>query len=151
MSFIIGTAVFNANNTVGSGGADLQPLITQWQVQTCAGANVGDPLQALQVVAINKLQTAICNPEAIIGAYNTPKRYTLAAGETLDIPADTVHSLAVKQVSGTGQIDIAGDPSQTLAAGEFDSWTASTLLDSSFDFECISGKMVITTQGPAGV
>ena len=151
MSFQIGTAVFNANNTVGAGGGDLQPLITQWQPQTCGGVNVGAPVQALQVVAINKQQMAICNPEAIIGTYNTATRTVLTDGQSLNIPAGTVHSISVKQVTGNGTIDLDEAGPEAIDAGEFDSFTASTLLATEFDFDCITGKMVINTIGPAGV
>lgn len=150
MSFAIGTANFNANNSIsGQGSTDLTPYATTWQVQTCGGVNVGTPQQALQVVAINKQQVAICNPESVIGAYNTVQRFVLTDGQNIAIAANSVHSLAFKVISGDGTINISGAGAQAIEAGEADSFTASTLLSDGFAIACITGKIVIITIGEA--
>lgn len=152
MSMQIGTAVFNANNTTGGGGpGDMSPYATTWQVTTCGDnpVNVGPVQQALRVVAINKLQASICNPKDIIGRWNTPTRDILLPGQSKVFAANSVHSLAFKVVSGDGTIKLGAGADQAIVAGEADSWTASELLDTAIELECISGKIVITTQGPA--
>lgn len=151
----IGTAVFNGTSTTsgggGGGGTDITPVLVDWQIQTCGDApvSVGDPVQAIRVVAINKLQASICNPKDIIGRYNTPGRDSLSAAENKIYAAGSVHSIAFKVVSGDGTIKIGAGAAQAIVAGEADSWTASELLDSAFEFVCNSGKIVITTQAPA--
>lgn len=151
----IGTAVFDGSNTAsgggGGGGPDISTVLVDWQIQTCGDApvNVGPPTQALRVVAINKLQASICNPKDIIGRWNTPGRDALAATENKVYAAGSVHSLAFKVISGDGTIKIGAAAAQAIVAGEADSWTASELLDSDFEFVCNAGKIVITTQGPA--
>lgn len=152
MSFSIGTAVFNANSTTGgSGTTDISVYATNWQVQTCGDvpANVGAPLQALRVVAINKLQASICNPRDIIGRWNTPDRIVLTDGQKYIVPADSVHSVAFKVVSGNGTIQLGAAAAQAIDAGEADAFTASELLDTAMTFNCIAGKIVINTIGPA--
>jgi hypothetical protein len=149
MGFQIVTAVFDANNTQGvsGGGTNLAPLITGYQVATCGGVPIGTPTPALQVVAINKLQAAICNPESIIGTHNTPSRKILTNGQTVIIPAGQMHSIAFKVLVGNSSIKIGPHPLQTIDVGEADSWTASTLIDQDFEFTCNIGKLVITTIG----
>lgn len=152
MSFQIGTAVFDGKNTTGGGsggGTDLSALITLWQTRTCEDVAVGDPVQALQVVTVNKVQSAICNPETIIGTYDTATRTVLTAGQNLNIPPQSYHSIAFKVISGSGSVALDGGAPQAIEPGEADQFTASRLIQTEFDFVCTTGKIVITTIGEA--
>jgi hypothetical protein len=152
MSFTTGIIPFNGSNTNAGPGTsiDWQALVTAWQIQDCSGNNVGDPVQGLQAVIINKVQAAICNPTDIIGTYNIPARTVLTDGQTITILKNLAHSIAFKVISGDGTIKIGDNDAQIIEAGEADAWTASRVLNRNFVFVCNTGKIVITAMGDAG-
>jgi|CXWL01.1.fsa_nt_gi hypothetical protein len=149
MSFKTSIVTFNGGNSTGGAVTiDWGQLVTEWQIQTCAGVNVGDPVKALKAAVINKVQASICNVSELNGTWNTPKRYVLTAGQSQVFNPATVHSLAYKVMSGAGTIDINNVGAVALEAGEADSWTASALLSKEIDIACTTGKIVITTLEP---
>jgi hypothetical protein len=153
MGFQIGIIGFNGTNTEGAPGAgasiDWNKLLAEYQVQDCSGANVGEPLYALQTMVMNKATVKICNTSDIIGTYNDVQRDVLAPGQNITIDANTVHSISWKVVSGDGTLSINGALSSAIVAGEQEEYTASTLLTDSFTLACTSGKIVIISLKPA--
>lgn len=86
---------------------------------------------------------------AIVGDYNIPTHDILAAAQNLAIAANSKHSVAITCISGSGTVNINGAGVKAIVAGESLLWTASKLLAYSIDVACTTGKIVVTTIGPA--
>lgn len=144
MSFHIITADFDGGSTAGGGsggsGGVLAQVMTLWQVTGCDGTPIGTPVKALQVVAINKMQSSICNPESIVGTYDLVKRVVLE-GASITVNQKTVHSLTYKVISGSGTITLPGGTTN-IYTGEAGSYTASKLIGHDITIAANEGAIV---------
>lgn len=86
---------------------------------------------------------------SITGDYNVPTHDILTDGQNIAIAASSKHSVAVSVVSGSGTININGAGAKAVIAGESFEWTGSKLLIYSIAVACTTGKIVVTTIGPA--
>ncbi len=138
---------------------DICGVSTTFQPKDCAGVNIGTPQKALQVVAINKQIVQICNIDELADAiggggsgganYNTPQFIFLTADDSVNIAANTVHSISYKVTDGQGgTLSIDGATAIPIVVGESDGWTATTLLNKSFFFQALNGTIKIAITKP---
>ncbi|RTL56232.1 MAG: hypothetical protein EKK37_17315 [Sphingobacteriales bacterium] len=148
MSFRISQTLKNGNSTrnpvVGPGS--MVPIAKRIDELDSSGNPTGNKITVLQVT--------MPNSSALNGNHNYPDRRVLAPGDTLTIPANTLHSFAFKVLSGTGTIKLGGDAVQNIGAGEGDGWTATNLLNRIIVITCgAASSIVVTTIGqlPGGL
>lgn len=140
----------NTNHTL----VDNFPTFAQDTFQTvdCEGAEIGSLQEVIKTIVLNNISTKICNVEELATAiqgtlYNNVKQYELIDGQTLTIPANSVHSISYKIISGNVDIKIGND-TLTYQEGEFDSEEASTLIAQEYVFNVpTQGKIKIKTIG----
>jgi hypothetical protein len=73
--------------------ANLADALVEFQVEDCEGTAIGDPIDSLPVMVVNKTTTSICNHEEI----STPIVEAIEAKEELDTTIDTIQVCGYNQ------------------------------------------------------
>lgn len=147
----------------GSGGAGSTnvPIVTDFQPLDCNGDDVGAPLDVVPMIQMGRVDTNICNIDAIAtaingGDYNFNIHHATTPGEEfsttgfgyqIGIQDDyTIHSISYTVLpGGTADITINGVTITDLPSGYTGEFTASSSITNNITIESTSTARVVFT------